>query len=216
MLTTAQLQALKADLAVNVNTVLINGQPVAINAVPHGADNAQQIANWYNQDAAGPFLVFNSAVPNASVFNQVLFANYTPSDAITSANAAQWTAASMACQGKQFNLQIMLQPGGTFNAGLLNLRKGLKDAMTVLPTGAGFASQDGGWNASLNSAPCALTRNGSNAEKLFAVATTGPLAAGTAALGTGGAQGTANVALLVFDGSQAPLAGQDVVNAWNS
>lgn len=213
-LTAAQLQTLKTDLANNTNTVSVDGgAPTAINAVPRTQDAAQAVADWYNQDASGPFLVFNPSVPNATIFNQVLFANYTPSDTITSGNAAQWTAASMACQGKQFNVQIMLQPNSTFNAGLPNLRSGLKDAMTKLPSGTSFALQDGGWNASLNTAPCALTRNGSNVEKLFAVATTGPLAAGSGALGAGGAQGTANVALLVVTG---PIAYSDILNAWNS
>lgn len=217
-MTPAQLATLKADLAANTNTVSIGvAPPVAINSLitpqQRTPDAQQAVADWYNQDAAGPFLVFHPAVPNATIFNQILFAAYTPNPTITSGNAAQWTAASMACQGKQFNLQIMLQPNGTFNAGLLNLRSGLKDAMTQLPSGASFANQDGGWNASLNTTPNVLTRNASNIEKLFAVATTGPLAAGTAALGTGGLQGTSNVALLVLTG---PISANDILNAWNS
>lgn len=215
-LTLAQLQELKADIAANANTIPAgfawtnSFAGVAVSAVPNSSDGNATVAGWYNQIATGPFLVFRTNAPNSDIFNQILFANYTPVDAITGANAAQWTACSMACQGKQFNLQIMVQPGGNVNAGLVNVRKGLKDAMTALPTGTSFASQDGGWNATLNTTPNVLTRSATFAEKLFAVVTSGPLAGGTAALGTGGVQGTSNVAALVFEGS---INGDVVANA---
>lgn len=60
MLTTAQLQTLKTNLASNTNTVLINGVATAINAVPHGADNAQTIADWYNLTASPGFWVWQA------------------------------------------------------------------------------------------------------------------------------------------------------------
>ena len=58
MLTPAQLVTLKNDLAVNTNTVLINGVATAINAVPHGLQNAQTIADFYNLNAAPAFWVW--------------------------------------------------------------------------------------------------------------------------------------------------------------
>jgi hypothetical protein len=215
--------------AINANTNTISALPgvtaafvgVQVKNVTHGnnQDGVAAVAAFYNQLAAGPFLIFNSAVLNADIFNQVLFANYTPVDAISSGNAQQWAAASLACQGKQFNLQIMIQPGGTFDATRVNLRKGLKDAMTVLPSAAGFAVQDGGWNTSLNTCPNVLTRSATIFESLFAIATTGPLAAGSGSLGAGGIQGTANVSVPATDSQggylQGSLAGQDILNIWS-
>lgn len=214
-LTASQKTALKTDISTNTNTVLINGVPMAIDAVPVSPDNCQAIANWYNQPAGSGFLIFNSAIPNQQVWNQVLFAAFTPNDAVTSANAQEWTAWSMSCQGKQFNLANMLQPGASFNAGLLDYRKGLKDALTSLPSGTGGATQDGGWNATLNITPNVLVKTASNIEVLFAVATTGPLAGGTNALGTGGTSGTtSNVALAVYDSQiNGALSGSDVLAA---
>jgi hypothetical protein len=125
----------------------------------------------------------------------------------------------MACQGKQFNLQIMIQPGGTFDANRVNLRKGLKDAMTTVPSAASFATQDGGWNTSLNTCPNVLTRSATIFESLFAVATTGPLAAGSGSLGAGGLQGTANVASPATDAAggylQGTITADDILNIWN-
>ena len=226
-LTSAQQTTFAA--AINANTSTIPALPgvtstfvgVEVKNVPQGndRDGAAAVAAFYNQLAVGPFLLFNSAVLNSDIFNQVLFANYTPNDAITSGNASQWTAASMACQGKQFNLQIMIQPGGTFDATRVNLRKGLKDAMSSLPSAAGFAAQDGGWNATLNTCPNVLTRSATIFESLFAIATTGPLAAGSGSLGAGGLQGTANVAVPATDAVggylQGLLTADDILNFWN-
>jgi hypothetical protein len=61
-LSPAQLTALKNDMAANTNTVLINGVPTAINVVPHGAQNAQTIADWYNLPHA-TWTVWKSLVP---------------------------------------------------------------------------------------------------------------------------------------------------------
>lgn len=66
-LSTAQLQALKAHIEANVNTVLIGGVPTAINAVPHSSDNAFAIAAWYNLDASPAFNVYRTSVPMSEV-----------------------------------------------------------------------------------------------------------------------------------------------------
>lgn len=204
-MTTAQLQALKADIAANSNTVLINGVATAISAVPVSPDNGIQVAAWYNLPTAA-FNVFRSNVPIAEITNQVVWANYTPAPAPDT--SVQWSNCSLACQGKQFNLQLLLPPGSVFNAGLVNLRAGLNDATTNLPSGTPLGTtKTGGWSAILP----ILRRLASNIEKLFAVATTGVGTTGTDALGA-----TTNPGLLVFDSSVAPLTGNDVLNAWNS
>ena len=58
----AAAQALKADIAANNNTVLINGQPVAIKNVVPSPDNDAAIAAWYNLTAGPAFWAwFNSS-----------------------------------------------------------------------------------------------------------------------------------------------------------
>lgn len=226
-LTPAQLQALKNDIAANSNTVIINGVATAISAVPHSPDNAQMVANFYNQNASPSFMVFRSNIPVQDIFNQILFSNYTPNDTISSANAAQFTAWSFACQNKQLNVQSMLQNPNqqTFNAGLTNMRKGLKDGTSNLPSGGAGALVDGGWGtaAQLPSTPATgiqstLTRAASWIEKLFAVQdANGPDVISTDPLG-----GITNPALLVVDSlpvagvATSPLQASDILNAWGS
>src|ERR1051326_8291721 len=133
-LTPAQQTALEADINANTNTIP-TGQSwtlafagVQVKNIPQGNDfdGATAIAGWYNQIASPEFFAFRSNIPNTDIFNQILWANYTPSAAPDS--TVTWSNQSLACQGKQFNLQMLLQPGGLFNAGLPNLRTGLKDA----------------------------------------------------------------------------------------
>jgi hypothetical protein len=200
MLTPAQITALKANLAANTNTVTINGQPVAIKDVPQGGQNAQTIADWYATTASPAYYVFRTDIPPQEIFDQVTWANYTPSDAPD--NTVTWSNRSLSCQGKQFNLQILLSGGQTaINAARVNVRAGLNDATTSLPSGASGASRSGGWAGILT----ILRRSASWAEKLFSVATTG--------VGTdGGALGTAtNPAVMTIT---EPITGQDVIDAW--
>lgn len=184
-LTTAQLQTLKADIAANTNT--ING--VQIKDMPNSGDANFAVASWYSQVASPDFFVFRSNVPTAEIFDQVTWANFTPADVPD--NTVVWSNRSLACQGKQFNLQILLQGQGSFNAGRITQRAGLNDATTNLPSGAGGASRSGGWATILN----ILRRQALRIEKLFAVQTSGVGVNAGDALGA-----TTNPALLVFEG----------------
>ncbi len=183
---------------------------MAISAVPiRNQDGATAIANWYNQTAAPEFDVFRSNVPTDDISNQVLWANFTPSTAIANdgSNSALWQACSLSCQGKQFNLQLLLPPGSMFNAGLINKRAGLNDATTNLPKADGAGGKNsGGW---ANILPI-LIRPATYAEALYAVATTG-IGTGVGALGANG-----NPGLLIFDSTQGVLTFQDIFNAWGS
>lgn len=172
MLTQAQKTALKVNLAANVNTItnFAGGQPIAINAVnlaTDGGDNTQRIADWYNGIGVPDFFVFKSSVNVQDIYDQITWANYTPQD--TPDTTVQWSNRSLACQGKQFNLQIMLQQSVAINAGHINLRAGINDATTNLPSGASGATKSGGWAGILT----ILKRQASNLEKLFAVQTSG-------------------------------------------
>jgi hypothetical protein len=64
-MTTAQLQALKADIAANTNPTGASGiyQNTAVNAVPNNDDGNFAIAFWYNQLATPAFIVWRLRVP---------------------------------------------------------------------------------------------------------------------------------------------------------
>ena len=208
-LSAAQLTTLKADIAAN-NTTIPAGIPDAgsfvgtaiKNIAPGNVDGAYAIASWYRQLASGPFYVLRTDVGIDEIFDQVNWANYTPADAPDS--SVTWSNRSLACQGKQFNLQLMTQGKTVFNAARINLRAGLNDCTTNLPSGVSGASQSGGWANILT----ILRRAATNIEKLFAVQTSG---VGTNSGNTLGA--TTNPALMQYEGS---ITYQDILTSWNS
>jgi hypothetical protein len=156
-LSVAQLQALRNDIAANANTI------------PAGqvwTGSFAGVAGWYSQVASPAYYLIRSDTPVGDVLNNVSWANFTPSPAITGTNAAQATAASMYCQGKMLNLQTMLAGRDTFDATRASQTAGLKDATTLLPSGTGFASQTGGWPTLIP----ILQRQARYVEKLLAVA----------------------------------------------
>lgn len=185
-LTTAQLQALKAAVAADPT----------LGQIAHTPDNAGLVADAFNQDAAGPFVVWRSGVPADSVFNAITWASMTPNDAVptdTALNVQVWSARSLACQGKQFNLQTLLTGKATVACGLARIRNAFQDALQNVPSGNNGNAKDAGWAAVM----AAFQRNASRAEKLYAS-------------GTGTAASPADL------GWEGTLAYTDVVNAWQS
>jgi hypothetical protein len=172
-LTNQQLDIIKAWIVANVP-----------NATEHLAKAALDAA------ASPAFHVLRTDVLASEIFDQITWANYTPADAADS--TVIWSNRSLACQGKQFNLQIMLQGQPVFNATKILLRAGLNDATTNLPSGAGGISRSGGWAAIL----VILRRQANVFEKLFAIQTSGVGVNAGDALGA-----TTNPALLVFEGN---------------
>lgn len=178
-LTTAQQQALKADIAADVT----------LNALPNNSDSSFAIAAAYN--TVGTFVVWKSSTSAADIFDQIVWANMTPAD--TPDTTQIWLNRNMQCQSKQLNLQTMLVGRDQVNSGKANVRTGLQDALTNVPSGAAGALQSAGWtNVRLT-----MQRNATRAEKLFATGT--------------GTQGSP--AVLVFEGS---LSYQDIDAARNS
>lgn len=62
-----QAQELKANIAANTATVLINGAPVEIRNVPVSPDNSEAVAEWYNLTATPAFQVYRSSVPMSEI-----------------------------------------------------------------------------------------------------------------------------------------------------
>jgi hypothetical protein len=192
-LTTAQVQILKADIAADPT----------LSAKPHNGDGAFDVAAAYNLDASPAYYVWRTEVPVNDIFDAVTWANFTPADAPDGTVA--WSNRSLACQGKQFNLQTMLGGRTLVDASKTNIRAGLNDATTLLPSGAGGVTRSGGWAAILP----VLSRKARRIEKLFAVddgagignTTSDPRGAST------------NPDRMTFEGTITPA---DVVDAWNS
>lgn len=186
MLTAAQLQTLKADLAANTNTVTINGVATAVNAVPHGPDNAQQIANWYNGTAAPSFWVW---LGNAPLSLTGMAVKMSDVGNLTTANSTR------------LQVSFQIRPNG-FTPSNQDDRALFGSLFSVAGASGTRAALLAAWQ-----------RLASRLEKLFATGT------GTQVTGDLNTDGTVTVgspATLAVDGSTNPLAGQDVLAAWNS
>lgn len=157
----AQLAALEAHIA--ANTAVVNGG-TQIKDLPHTPDNAELVAAWYNGIAAPDYFVWNHAVPVDDILDAVTFDNYIPIDPPTDATLV-FNNRMMVIQGKQINLQLLLQGRSSFDATKKTQRAGLNGATTTIPSGAAGANRSGGWSAILP----LLSRKANNVEKLFAV-----------------------------------------------
>jgi hypothetical protein len=175
-LTPAQKTVLKANLAANVNTVLINGVATPINQITIGSaldtpDNWFAVETWYNLLASPAYWGWNNSVDVQAIYNAISFSLLTPADAVptdTALNTGIWTCRSLSCQGKQFNLEIILQGRSSLDANQINIRAGLQDALTHVPSGASGAQKDAGWNPNGGGVLQILSRQGTNIEKVFA------------------------------------------------
>lgn len=123
------------------------------------------IQQFYNSNASPAFYVWRDTTPTSEIYDAINWANFTPADAPDA--TAAWTNRSLACQGKQFNLQTLLSGRESINTGKTNIRAGLQDALTNIPSGAGGANAVGGWPAVKN----AIQRPATRFEKLFATGT---------------------------------------------
>lgn len=154
-MTPAQNAAIKADITANGD----------LNSQPANGDGCFEIARLYNLPATPDFYVWRTNVPTAEVFDQVQWAKLTPTDAPDGTLA--WQCRSLACQGKQFNLQTILTGREKIDASKPNIRAGFQDALTNVPSSAGGATQPAGWNQLQQ----ALSRKATRLEKLLATGT---------------------------------------------
>lgn len=134
-LSPAQLATLKAAILAD-NT---------LNAFPNTDNGNGDLATALNALASPDWFVWQTAVNVNDIADAINWANFTPQD--TPDGTVTWTNRSLACQGKQFNLQTMLVGRTSMDASKANLRAGLQDALTAIPSGASGASKAGGWAA---------------------------------------------------------------------
>ena len=132
-LTSAQIVIVKADiLADPVMSVAVNN-----------SDGDTDIAAIYNQVVSPAFYAWDRYANVDAIMDNITWANMTPSD-ITDTTVL-WGNRSLACQGKQLNVQTMLVGRETFNATKGSLRNGLQDALQDYPSGLLGANKQAGW-----------------------------------------------------------------------
>lgn len=134
MLTPTQRTAVKA--AIDADPLLA--------PLPNDSDSADFIARALNEATA--HVVWRTDASVEAIQEQILWANMTPADVPDGSQA--WANRSLACQGKQLNLQVLLtRPSGVLNGALAQVRVGLQDALTGVPSGVGGVAQTAGWAA---------------------------------------------------------------------
>jgi hypothetical protein len=151
-LTPAQLVILKADIAADQ----------VLNALPLTNAAADVIAAAYNSSAAPDYYVWKPTTSAEDVFNTIDWSKMTPGGAV--GTDAAWTNRALACQGKQFNLQTMLTGRLFVSSDKANIRAGIQDALTALPSKSDGTTQGAGWAA----VEAIMKRLATRAEKLFA------------------------------------------------
>jgi len=174
-LTQAQKTALKTDIAANTNTIPA-GYPwsgfyagAAINTLGNGPDENTAIAGWYNLTATPDFVVWRD-LPMETVLNLITFASMTPAGSVPTTpdlDVQVWIARSLACQGKQFNLQNLTLGRTVAPMKRANYRAAMQDCLTNIPAGANGAAIAANWVGVRDAAKQLAT----NFEKLFATGT---------------------------------------------
>ena len=177
-LTSAQLLALKTDIAANTNTIVTGGQTVQIRFAPATPDANIDIANWYNQNNNPDYYVWKSTLTRSEVYHQ------TSPDG-TTWNWQTYTNQSVPEQGAW--TQMFMGDAGPI--GNVNFRAGV----LAIFSGAGAPTTQRNHVFSAGRRLC------TRAEKLFAVAVVNPPA--NTGNNTGNPRGSAtNPDNLTFEG----------------
>jgi len=130
-----------------------------------GSDNA--VAACLNV-VLPAFWVYRTDIPVAEVFDAIIWANLTPSDFVptdTALNNAIYQSRQLVCQTKQMNLQTLVMGQAVLDGSKANIRSGLSDALTNIPSGASGALRSAGWTTVRDTV---LARAATRAEKLYA------------------------------------------------
>jgi len=161
------------------------------------------IAAWYNSAVSPAYKAWNTAVNLKDIRSLVNLQNFTPTDAAPASPSTDMTYQNRAlqCQLKQANAHFLINGEGTVDCSPLQYRQSFNDCMTSIPSGASGANQNAGWGTSAapGAVRLAMQRSTTNAEKLYAVASTAAPNAGNVGVDTRG--GNTNPDTLVVIGS---------------
>jgi hypothetical protein len=158
---------LEHDMTPEQNAIIkayIAADPVMSVAAPND-DGSYEIAALFNAASAPAYYVWRSTTPASDISNAIAWSALTPTDPPDGTIA--WQCRSLACQGKQINIQTLIQGRDSIASSKVNIRSGLQDALTVIPSGVAGATVGGGWAA----VKTAMTRTATLLEQLL---TTGP------------------------------------------
>lgn len=142
----------------------IDADPV-MSALPQNSDGAFAIAASLNVVADPAYFAWRPVTPASEIMDAITWANLTPND--TADGTATFTNRALVCQAKQLNLQILLQGRESVATGKSNVRSGLTDALTNVPSGANGAPVDAGWLGA-GKVKTAITRTVTVFEQVFA------------------------------------------------
>ena len=129
-LTSQQLATLKADILANPD----------LDSQPNNGDGNFEISRLYALPSSPAFYAYRRSISSAEIFDKIDFAKLTPADAPDGTQT--WANRSLCCQGKQFNLQLILDRS-TIDATKSQTRSTMQDALTNIPSGAGGATVSG-------------------------------------------------------------------------
>ena len=184
MLTTAQQTALRSAIKADSNlTALL------------AARDINGICTYLQNDSS--IVVYRSTTQASDIYDAVAWANLTPTDAPDGTQV--WMDRALMCQCKQMNLQILIQGKDSLNTAKANIRAGLQDALTNIPSGVSGATASGGWG----SVKTAISRLASKYEAVFATGT--GTAASPSGLGIEGYPAVQDVGASLFDANGAAL-----------
>ena len=156
-LTESQLLTLKADIQ-SKPVFWLDGTQMS---------NNEDIALYYNAIASPDFMVWDEQADVQAIYNAIDWAKMTPQAPSAADATGIYRDRALDCQGKQFNLQTMLQGRETINASKINIRAGLQDALTGIPSKADGTNQSAGWAT----VQTTLQKKATNIEKLFSTGT---------------------------------------------
>lgn len=137
----------------------------ALNNAPVDGDGLGIIRDALNAPAAPEFYAWRTTTPYADVSNAIAWSALTPAD--TPDGSTIYMNRAILCQAKQMNIQTLIQGRESIASNKPNIRAGLQDALTAIPSGVGGAAVGGGWVA----VKTAMTRTVSVVEKLLATGT---------------------------------------------
>jgi hypothetical protein len=112
------------------------------------------------------FKVWRTLTSVSDISDAIIWANFTPSNP-SAGGGTDVTNWLLACQGKQFNLQTLLSGREYVNTSKPNIRAGLQDALTQVPSGVSGANKQAGWPA----VQLVIQKVATNFERLFATGT---------------------------------------------
>ncbi len=146
-----------------------------LNAQPLNSDGAFVIAKELNKLAEPEFWVWNSQTPVADVYNAITWESFTPNwspgtaspeTQITMLAKVVW---ALLVTIQQINLQNIFLRFNTIDATLPNIRKGISDSLSKLPSGAQANPTSAPGNQNAGSVPAlnAMRRRGSVLEKIL-------------------------------------------------